>query len=136
MKSLHVKALLTILVIATAIEGHAQTNDVQLKIDEAMSAAPLSISTDATILDYPDVPGGEKTVLREGKNEWVCLPDNPHVPGKNPMCLDAQMIELFTAIAEKRDPKITRMGFGYFLQGGAPRSNANPWDTSPTANNE
>jgi hypothetical protein len=101
-----------------------------------MSAAPSSISENATILDYPTEPGGQNIVLRKGTNGWTCRPDNPHMPGKNPMCVDSQIIELFTAIKENRKPNITKTGFGYFLQGGAPRSNANPWDTSPTPENE
>ncbi len=116
--------------------AQAQTNITQLKIEEAMSAAPPSISANATILDYPSEPGGEKIVLRKGSNGWICLPDNPNMPGNNPMCVDSQLIELFSAVAEKRDPNITRTGFGYFLQGGGARSNANPWDTSPTPDNE
>ena len=114
----------------------AQTNDIQIKIKEAMSAAPPSVSANATILDYPLEPDGKKSVLRKGTNEWTCLPDNPHMSGKNPMCVDAQIIELFSAISQKRNPNITRTGFGYFLQGGGARSNTNPWDTSPAPNNE
>jgi len=116
--------------------AQAPSKEIQVKIEEAMSAAPPSISGNATILDYPTESGGEMIVLRQGTNEWTCFPDNPHLPGKNPMCIDAQIIELFKAVDEKRDPNITRTGFGYFLQGGAPRSNTNPWDTSPTPDNE
>lgn len=132
----------TLTIVAILIFGfqnlcaQAQTDIKQKKIEEAMSAAPPSISTNATILDYSSEPGGEPIVLRKGTNGWTCFPDNPHMPGKNPMCVDSQLIELFTAIKEKRDPSITRTGFGYFLQGGAPRSNANPWDTGPTPDNE
>ena len=38
-------------------------------IQVAMSAGPASISADATVLDW------ELNVLREGSNEWTCLPD-------------------------------------------------------------
>ncbi|WJJ96570.1 hypothetical protein [Algibacter luteus] len=114
----------------------SETDEIQKKIREAMSSAPSSISANATILDYPKDPKGKKIVLRKGTNGWICLPDNPHMPGNNPMCIDEQIKELFTAIAENREPVITRTGFGYFLQGGAPRSNANPWDTVPTPDNE
>ncbi|WP_340113023.1 hypothetical protein [Maribellus mangrovi] len=134
MKILAVLAL--ILIGFENLCAEAQSEEVKRKIEEAMSAAPPSISANATILNYPAEPGGDKVILRQGTNEWTCLPDNPHMPGHNPMCVDAQMIELFTAIAEKRDPKITQTGFGYFLQGGAPRSNANPYDTGPSPENE
>ena len=101
-----------------------------------MSAGPSSITANATILDYPTEPGGQNKILRKGTNGWICRPDNPHVPGYNPMCVDSQVFELLSATAEKREPKITRTGFGYFLQGGHGRSNSNPWDNSPTPNNE
>jgi hypothetical protein len=136
MKHLTFLVLLSCLLTVPVVQSQAQSNEIQKKIEEAMSAAPSSISANATILDYSPEPGGEKIVLRQGTNGWTCLPDNPHMPGNNPMCVDPQMIELFTAIAEKRDPNITQTGFGYFLQGGAQRSNANPWDTSPTPDNE
>ena len=71
-----------------------EVDEIENKIKEAMSAAPSSISENATILDYPEDPNGEKIVLRKGTNEWFCLPDNPHMPGKNPMCIDRQMKEL------------------------------------------
>ncbi|MCL4860224.1 MAG: hypothetical protein KJZ93_12490, partial [Caldilineaceae bacterium] len=46
------------------------------KIANAMSAAPLSIAQDATIIDWPIDPTlGEGKVLRTGANGWVCRPD-------------------------------------------------------------
>ena len=128
-------ALLSCLVAVPFVQGQAQT-DTQAKIEDAMSAAPPSISANATILDYPAEPGGEKIVLRKGTNGWTCLPDNPNLPAKNPMCVDDQWMELFGAVADKRDPNITQIGFAYFLQGGATRSNTNPWDTGMTPDNE
>ena len=44
-------------------------------IQSAMSAAAPSISADATVLDW------DLNVLREGTNEWTCLPDRPDTPG-------------------------------------------------------
>lgn len=112
----------------------AQTSDKKIK--EAMSAAPPSISANATILDNPLKPTGNKEVLRKGTNEWTCFPDNPNMPGQNPRCFDPQAMEFFSSIADKREPNITKIGYAYFLQGGGARSNTNPWDTSPTPNNE
>jgi hypothetical protein len=136
MKNLTFLVLLSFILTVSVVQSQTQTEDELTKIEQAMSAAPPSISANATILDYPNEPGGKKIVLRKGTNGWTCLPDNPHMPGNNPMCVDSQIIELFTAVAEKREPNITQTGFGYFLQGGAPRSNANPWDTNPTPDNE
>lgn len=135
MKHLTFLTLLSCLLTIPIVQGQAQSKDIQTKINEAMSAAPLSISKNATILDSP-IPGGEKVVLREGTNEWTCFPDNPNMPGKNPRCFDPQAMKFFQAVADRREPNITGTGFAYFLQGGGSRSNANPWDTSPTPDNE
>lgn len=121
--------------MAGEVRGQALTNR-QARIKSAMSAAPPSISANATILDYPSDPGGEKVLLRQGINEWTCLPDNPDLPAENPMCVDDQWMDFFDAYADKREPQITRMGFAYLLQGAVPRSNTNPEDTGPTPENE
>ena len=136
MKHLTFLVLLSCLFTLPVVQGQAQTNEIQKKIEEAMSAAPPSISAQATILDNPTEPGGQKVVLREGTNGWTCFPDNPNMPGKNPRCFDEQAMEFFSAVADKREPNLTRTGFAYFLQGGGSRSNTNPWDTSPTPDNE
>jgi hypothetical protein len=136
MKNLIFLAMLSCLLTIPSVQGQTQANDTRTKIEEAMSAAPLSISANATILDYPSEPGGKKAVLRKGTNGWTCRPDNPHIPGYNPMCVDSQVFELLSSAVERRNPNITRTGFGYFLQGGHGRSNMNPWDNSPTPDNE
>ena len=136
MKRLTIQALLSLLLMVPVVQSKAQTNETQSKIEDAMSAAPLSISENATIIDNPTEPGGEKVVLRKGTNGWTCFPDDPNMPGKNPRCFDEQALEFFSAVNEKREPDITSTGFAYFLQGGGSRSNRNPWDTSPTSDNE
>lgn len=136
MKHLKFLIFLSFILTVPVVHGQTQTKDALTKIEEAMSAAPPSISANATILDYPKEPGGKKIVLRKGTNGWTCRPDNPHIPGYNPMCVDSQVFELLSAAAEKRKPNITRTGFGYFLQGGHGRSNLNPLDNSPTPDNE
>lgn len=136
MKYLTFIVIIFCLLTAQVVQGQTETKKTLSKIEEAMSAAPSSISENATILDYPTEPGGQNIVLRKGTNGWTCRPDNPHIPGNNPMCVDSQVFELLSAAAEKRDPNITQTGFGYFLQGGHGRSNLNPWDNSPTPDNE
>ncbi len=136
MKYLIFIVILFCLLTAQVVQGQTETKKTSSKIEEAMSAAPSSISKNATILDYPTEPGGQNIVLRKGTNGWTCRPDNPHIPGNNPMCVDSQVFELLSAAGEKRDPNITQTGFGYFLQGGHGRSNLNPWDNSPTPDNE
>src|SRR5690606_26146949 len=68
------------------------------KIENAMSAAPESVSGAATILDWPAKEGAKQEVLRKGTNGWTCMPDMPETEGNDPMCLDEpwlQWIEAF-----------------------------------------
>ena len=46
-----------------------------------MSAAPSTVSANATILDNEIDDAGKFVVLREGSNGWYCLPDAPGTPG-------------------------------------------------------
>ena len=50
------------------------TLTAQDAIQSATSAAPSSISADATVMDW------SFNVLREGSNGWTCLPDRPNTP--------------------------------------------------------
>jgi hypothetical protein len=101
-----------------------QAQEKQIK--KAMSAAPLSISADATIMD------AEGNVLKEGSNGWTCM-----VAGFGPACLDAPWMNWVEAYMGKTEPTITRTGFGYMLQGGAEGgSNTDPFATEATADNE
>ncbi|MFP2769572.1 hypothetical protein [Oceanisphaera sp. KMM 10153] len=106
------------------------------KIADAMSAAPPSISANATILDWPADMGGEMAKLREGSNGWTCLPDMPTTSGKDPMCLDPVWMDWAHAWMSKLPLTNKGMGFGYMLQGGSPESNTDPYATEPTASNE
>lgn len=101
------------------------------KIQNAMSAAPRSISKSATIMDWPAKEGAEPSVLRKGTNEWTCLPDDPSTPENDPMCLDRMWMVWLQALMSKKEPKITTTGLGYMLQGGSTASNSDPFATQP-----
>ena len=51
-------------------------------INIAMSAAPSNVSSEATIIDSTG------KVLREGSNDWTCMPGTPPNENVNPMCVD------------------------------------------------
>ena len=135
MKTTH---LLSGLLLAAVPVTHAQSPaDREAKIQNAMSAAPPSIAEQATVRDWPAEDGGEMAVLREGSGDWTCFPAMPTTPGNDPMCVDAPWLEWIDAWANKREPNITRMGFGYMLQDNdAPYSNTDPYATGPTPDNE
>ena len=67
--------------------------DTAAKIENAMSAAPSTISADATILDNELDADGKFVVLREGSNGWYCFPDAPGTPGNDPWCYDQTWLD-------------------------------------------
>lgn len=105
----------------------------------ASSAAPLSVTGEATIVSRTMPPSGDggADVLREGTNGWVCMPDNPEVPGDSPACLDATWRAFLDALLEGEEPPADGgLGVGYMLRGDFPVSNRDPSATEPTADNE
>lgn len=98
-------------------------DDKQAVIDLAMSAAPESVSKDATIL------GEDGEVLREGTNGWTCM---PHVmPGDGvPMCNDEVWGKFMAAMSAGEAPQVDRVGVSYMLQGDIATNNDDPTDTT------
>ena len=97
------------------------------KIKSGMSAAPLAIAKDATIMDMPTMK-----VIRAGTNGWTCFPDGPS-PGVDPMCLDKNGMEWAGAWMNHKDPPKDKLGVGYMLAGGSDASNTDPFATQPSA---
>lgn len=95
------------------------------KMKSAMSAAPLAVAKDATVVDMPSMK-----VLRQGTNGWTCIPDGPS-PGVDPMCLDKNGMEWADAWMHRKDPPADKLGFGYMLMGGSDASNTDPFATEP-----
>lgn len=100
------------------------------KIENAKSAAPESVSEDATVLDWPGTDGNMPT-LEEGSNEWTCLPDYPNSPSNDPMCLDEASLEFMMAYMANETPTNDQPGIAYMLQGGSDASNTDPYATEP-----
>jgi hypothetical protein len=96
------------------------------KIKSAMSAAPAAVADHATIMDMATMKP-----IRQGTNGWTCLPDMPHTPGADPMCLDPNGMEWANAWMSKTAPPKDKMGFGYMLAGGSDASNTDPFATAP-----
>ena len=66
---------------------------VEAKIERATSAAPASVSAEATVMDV------DGTILREGSNGWTCIPGVGLIPGdKHPMCNDAVWMAWMQAV--------------------------------------
>ena len=101
-------------------------SDMEKTIANAQSAAPASISADATVLDWPNEDNPNFAELRTGTNGWTCVPDDPATPTNDPWCMDAQWLEWLMAFVEGRDPEITAFGWAYMLQGGSGASDSDP----------
>lgn len=112
---------------ACAVESEvAEAESADIKIARAMSAAPLSISADATIVDV------DGTVLREGTNGWTCSPGIGLIPGDtHPMCNDAVWTAVMNAAASGESYTPEAAGISYMLQGDALVNNADPMATDP-----
>jgi hypothetical protein len=95
-------------------------------IESAMSAAPKSISANATIIDW------NFNVIREGSNGWTCLPDRANTSGNDPWCVNDPWVNFLRAYVKKEEPTYKGIGFAYMLQGDTPVSNADPYETEPT----
>lgn len=105
------------------------------QIKNAMSAAPLVVAKDATIVAFPTEPGGEMQVLREGTNGWTCYTDWTVSPTNDPECNDPMFEAWFTALmsGEASPPEITKPGIAFMLQGGSDPSNTDPMAAAPAA---
>lgn len=103
-------------------------------ISSAESAAPASLARDAAIMEA-DASGAMKT-LRAGKNGWTCIPDDPHTPGPDPMCMDANAAKWIQAMIGHKPPPDGTPGVMYMLEGGTDASNSDPYAKEPTSGND
>ncbi|WP_223671158.1 hypothetical protein [Kangiella shandongensis] len=118
-----IQSNLALLVTSTALMCCLNISDANpnKRIEQARSAAPPTVSNNATIVD-----NGE--VLVEGNNGWTCMPDT--LPGDNaPICVDPVWQEMMQALSNKTEFSTDRVGISYMLQGdqGAGVSNSDPF---------
>ena len=110
----------------------AAPSDKQM-ITSAMSAAPAKVAQGATIVAME--ADGKMRTLREGKNGFTCMPDNPATPGPDPMCMDKNAMEWVHAWIARKPPAAGKVGFMYMLAGGTDASNTDPYAAKPEPNN-
>jgi hypothetical protein len=111
-------------------EAH-QTNDpqVQDEIVRALSAGPDSVTKNAAVAE-PDGHGGVK-ILRQGTNDFTCMPGDPNGIGMPPMCADTVAMQWNKDFNEhKPKPTTTVPGIEYMLAGATQRSDSDPFDTT------
>ena len=87
------------------------------KIADALRGGPAFITGDATVRDWPATPGGEYRLLRQGSNEWTCLPAIPGYPHDEPACFDPVFLRWMQDSLAGRTPQIDRIGISYMYFG-------------------
>ncbi|HEX9692374.1 MAG TPA: hypothetical protein VGA22_09780 [Gemmatimonadales bacterium] len=116
---------------APAVPAGPEPGTPEWTLQNAMSAAPPSISASATIMAWPATEGGEMTQVRAGTNGWTCMPDMPGTPDNDPMCVDATWLALFQAWQGRQPFTPTATGIAYMLQGGSGASDTDPYKMEP-----
>ena len=109
--------------------GHTPPKTDEEMIANALSAAPEPIAAKATVITF-DAEGKVRT-LREGNNNFTCIPDDPTNPANDPNCVDENGLEWVMALVNKTEPPKGKVGFGYMLQGGTTPSNVDPFAKKP-----
>ena len=120
-------------------ENLGATNDVSANaaapvnlsdpVQSALSAAPEAITREAAVM--APSPDGSMKSLREGKNGWTCMPDNPATPGPDPMCMDSNAMKWAEAWIGHKTPPADNVGLVYMLTGGTDASNTDPYGKQP-----
>jgi len=124
--ALVVAAAATLPSLPVFAEGGARRDVVRHAAESAAeSAGPASLTKNATLMDR------EGKLLRKGTNGWMCMPDDPHTPGKDPMCMNEPWVDFVDAVKNKRKPAYTQVGIAYMLQGDRPVSNTDPYAQEP-----
>src|SRR5262249_20593587 len=100
------------------------------KIGRAMSAAPLSVSKNATIMEM--TADGDMKQLRAGTNSWICM---IAVDG-TPMCLDEEWQAWADSWMNKKKPHVKNIGLAYMLKGDKGASNIDPYAKKAMPDNQ
>jgi hypothetical protein len=113
------------LILGFYICGNALADDKMATIANAESAAPASVTADATI----KTPDGK--VLREGSNGYTCYPQQAAL---GPMCNEAVWDGLISAMMNKKDFAPDKFSVSYMLAGEGSAlgvSNSDPYASDP-----
>jgi hypothetical protein len=101
------------------------------KIRRALSAGPSSITNDATVAETDSQ--GTMKILRQGTNDFTCMPGDPTGIGMPAMCADKVAMQWNSDFEHHKAAPSTRVpGIEYMLAGATQRSDSDPFDkTSP-----
>ncbi len=120
-----------------------EVGSVEWKIQAYSSAAPASIASGATVLDWNDSLTAPTKELRAGTNGWTCFPLTPPPAGgygsateAAPMCGDAMTMAWAEGFMNHTEPGNEVLGLGYMLHGDMGASNIDPYASDATADND
>ena len=116
--------------VAIALTGITYADESGDLVKDALSAAPESISSIATVKNW------DGTVLKEGSDEWVCYPSMPDRQGFCPMCLDKPWQKWLDALLAGKEPDVGGLGVSYMIQGDCAVSNIDPGAMEKTDHND
>ena len=108
-----------LLTVATALAQSSDrlpVTDTE-KIADALRGGPAFITKDATVRDWPSAHRGEYRLLRQGSNEWTCLPAIPGYSHDEPGCFDQYSCAGCGTALPGRTPRIDRIGISYMYFG-------------------
>jgi hypothetical protein len=115
--TLGVFGLLTMAAVALSQNAYDHPTTDSAKIAHALRAGPTFITKNATILDWPQKPGGEYRFLRKGTNGWTCLPGVRGYSHDEPGCFDPVFMHWMKDSLAGRQPYITTVGIAYMYIG-------------------
>lgn len=121
---------ITIALVAVPMSIHAQQPSDAAYIAQASTAAPASVTKDATFIQVQK--DGTMRTVRAGTNQFTCAV----LPGGSgtPMCADKNAMRWMGAYMMKTAPP-DAVGFMYMLAGDQGTSNTDPFATAPTSTN-
>lgn len=127
-------SVLAFALVVAALPAAAKdaSGDARL-ITSAERAAPAQVAKDATIVTMD--ANGKMRTLREGHGRFTCMPDDPHTPGPDPMCMDKNAMSFVNAMMTHKSPPGGKIGLMYMLEGGTDASNTDPYAAKPTSSN-
>jgi len=129
LRTLIAPAFLTVLASAVAVPAiSAEMSNGEI-IANAVSAAPKAVGDNARVITFDDKLN--MIVLREGTNNFTCIPNDPATPSNDPVCVDENGLAWSLALIKKEPPPEGKIGFGYMLQGETAASNVDPFAAPP-----
>lgn len=132
LKCLVLGASMAVPLSANTADKPAAATDEGL-IASAMTAAPAKVAEGATVVAMQ--ADGKMRTVRQGKNGFTCMADNPETPGPDPMCMDDSAMQWVHAWVAHQAPATGKVGFMYMLSGGTDASNTDPYAEKPEASN-